>query len=117
MPAQSNVSRSRCDCFNPGGQRKRSGTQNAIEKEDVIMTRVIMTRIATVENTRDSALLGNRSGLSSFLRCTFSALAGLFICALQLAPLSGAQPIAGDGPRPTSRRGSRQRTRWTGSRR
>ena len=61
------------------------------------MTRVIMTRIATVENTRDSALLGNRSGLSSFLRCTFSAFAGLFICALPLAPPSSAQPLAGSG--------------------
>src|SRR6516165_12439617 len=71
--------------------RKRSGTQNAIEKEDVIMTRI------AVKNTRDSALLGYRRGLSSFLRCTFSVFAGLSICALQLTPPSGAQPLAGSG--------------------
>jgi alcohol dehydrogenase (cytochrome c) len=58
---------------------------------------VIMTHIATVGNTRDSALLGYRRGLSSFFRCTFSAFAGLSICALQLTPPSGAQPLASSG--------------------
>jgi len=31
------------------------------------------------------------------LRCTFSAFAGLFICALPLAQSSSAQPLAGSG--------------------
>jgi hypothetical protein len=56
-----------------------------------------MTRIAAVENLRYSTFRSFRCGRSSFLRCTFSAFAGLFICALPLAPPSGAQPLAGSG--------------------
>jgi hypothetical protein len=56
-----------------------------------------MTRIAAVENARYSAFRSFRCGRSSFLRCTFSAFAGLFICALPLAHPSGAQPLAGSG--------------------
>jgi hypothetical protein len=61
-----------------------------------------MTRIAALENARHSAFRSFRCGRSSFLRCTFSAFAGLFICALPLAPPSGAQRCAAD---------CRQRTR------
>jgi|SRR5580692_1439228 hypothetical protein len=56
-----------------------------------------MTRIAAVENARYSTFRSFRCGRSSFLRCTFSAFAGLFICALPLTPPSGAQPLAGSG--------------------
>src|ERR1700731_2545413 len=56
-----------------------------------------MTRIAAVENARYSTFPSFRCGRSPFLRCTFSAFAGLFICALPLAPPSGAQPLAGSG--------------------
>jgi hypothetical protein len=62
------------------------------EKEEVIMT-----RIAAVENARYSAFRSFRCGRSSFLRCTYSAFVGLFICALPLAPPSSAQPLAGSG--------------------
>src|ERR1700731_5247696 len=56
-----------------------------------------MTRIAAVENARYSTFRNFRRGRSFLLRCTFSAFAGLFICALPLAPPSGAQPLAGSG--------------------
>ena len=59
-----------------------------------------MTRIAAVENARYSTFRSFRCGRSSFLRCTFSAFAGLFICALPLAPPSGAQPLAGSAAEP-----------------
>jgi alcohol dehydrogenase (cytochrome c) len=56
-----------------------------------------MTRIAALENARHSAFRSFRCGRSSFLPCTFSAFAGLFICTLPLAPPSDAQPTAGSG--------------------
>ena len=64
-----------------------------------------MTRIAAVGNARYSTFRSFRCGRSSFLRCTLSAFAALFICALPLVPPSGAQRggLAADVPPPLAR--------------
>jgi hypothetical protein len=71
------------------GNGNNSGTQIAIENEEVIMT-----LIAAGGNAPRSTLRGFRRGRSSFLRSHFARLS---ICALQLAPPSGAKPIVGSG--------------------
>src|SRR5262249_17296860 len=64
----------------------------ANEKEQVIMTRIV-----EVENVRYLTFRNFLWG-RSFLRCIFSACAGVFICALPLTLPSSAQPLAGSGP-------------------